>query len=433
MNILTRRSLQLLESVSAPHILVLSTILATVHAYVNIRVGNGISTYYIYIYASCLGLVALMVTKKSGQRISQKLYLSRFNSSIFSLIGAAIFSISLTRHFSLWIELPAMLSKAYGYSADARPELYNLRSMLFDGSLEYSYLLLMGSFILPINLKYKKLTSWAIALCCIILIGLFELCTLSRFTSAPLMLTCAIATNSLILEYHHNNSPRFKIYATSTFLIFLLGASPIFLRSAIYKHLPSLASDAQTMSQGIEMRESSAGRVSGLSYKNGYDANKVSQVWKNHQANRFSIDDQKMLPDFICSTLAGPYLENRICSGYMHNWLKQSHSNYYLYSNGPVLSTSKYWEYGNNISKIIIAFNWAFLLLPFIAILSYSNWPATFLEAWLVSTPIFTIKLISFFRGDPMHAGINYFWIFTGCALIIYGVKKISTPSARSS
>lgn len=142
MNILTRKSLQLLESVSAPHILILSIILAIVHAYVDIRVGNGIFTYYIYIYASCLGLVALMVTKKSGQRISQKLYLSRFNSSIFSLIGAAIFSIGLTRHFSLWIELPAMLSKAYGYSADARPELYNLRSILFDGSLEYFYLLM---------------------------------------------------------------------------------------------------------------------------------------------------------------------------------------------------------------------------------------------------------------------------------------------------
>jgi len=116
--------------------------------------------------------------------------------------------------------------------------------------------------------------------------------------------------------------------------------------------------------------------------------------------------------DLFCSGVYGPYLEDLICTGDLRIWQRQFNNTFYAGLYGPVIPTYTYWEYGSVAIKLAISIN-IVLLTAYPILLFGSYLPATItLYPGLACMPLWIIKFVSFFRGDPLYSGLSFMWIF---------------------
>jgi len=383
-------------------------------------------SFYILIGLALVGLSACSMNSKSLER---NLLNDSSKYRLLSYIAFAILAYTLTTRLDDIIRLPSLVVGAY-VSKVPRDSLYAIRSGLFDGRLEYSYLLAMGSLLIPCDSRRWSIRSLLLSMIVIILVGLFESVTLSRFLAPPLLITGVVGIRVLYLNQNnliHKKSTAL-IHLISYFTIIVIALVPIAIRSVQYRQLPLLFNDASTMVGADATLIYNQSKNYGLSKKSENNLHGLDNIDDIHDSNS---QNAYILRETICTLFTGPYFEDRFCSKSLHNWLIKTHTNYFSEYNGPVLSTSKYWYLARYNLKITILINWILLLMPFMLTMYFSSVIPRLAQAWLASLPIFVCKLISFFRGDPLHSGIHYIWILFVFILII-SISSKSTDSVLS-
>jgi hypothetical protein len=80
-----------------------------------------------------------------------------------------------------------------------------------------------------------------------------------------------------------------------------------------------------------------------------------------------------------------------------------------------------YWRFGNPAFKLAIVLNWV-VLIGFFAVGAFAlaSGISRISKIFLYLYPLWSIKMLSFFRGDPIHAGINLLWVASLLLLLSY-------------
>ncbi len=404
-----------------PAVVVISYLVCVAFSYASADVVKTSPVFGFIVWTTVLLAIFLLRGQKAkGHEIWSILYSSRIRSNLFVYLGLALLAIKIFKDFGLLLGLQLSISTAYNSAQVLRDRLYEIRSSYFDGLIEYSYMILIGSFLVPANLNYRS-TKISLACCLgIFLIAGLEIATLSRFYSPTLLLTCLVFLNILYTNKGLVNKYTFNIFCSIVLAMLMLATAPLAIRAIQYRQITPLWADSATMSEGIAMREDPDRRIFGLSTKSTISMSDVKLRWKENRGNITPPKTRGLANDFACSLITGPYLENKLCSGYMHEWLNTTKINYYSGVNGPVLTTGKYWMLGGLSVHVIILANWLLIVAPLLYVVLHNGVNSLFLQSWMLSIPLFGTKLISFFRGDPLHSGINYIWFFMACYCLLY-------------
>jgi hypothetical protein len=382
---------------------------------------EGVSSSFSWLLYFTIAVTAALLCNNIARKNFNELSLLKSKESYNFFILLAIILLTLKLLLSLdRIEfiVKSIINALYSYPKP-RDELYKIRNLFFDGTLEYSYLIAMGSVLLPFNLKTRHKSVLLASLIPVLFIGAVETITQSRYFCPSLIITSLIMLRIIVLNQKVFRMGLINVYLIACLAIFLIALSPILIRSYSYKQITFLSADSATMFHGVNMREDQSKSINSISLSLPPQA--VRRIWNTNKPNDSShnVDRLKLLNDFKCSTIYGPYFENKFCTGYMHKWLNNLNKNYYYGAAGPVLPTYKYWQYGGWTVCCLISANLLLLITPLWLVLSPLKLNSIFLKAWIVACPLFITKVISFFRGDPLHAGINYIWFYSFCILVV--------------
>jgi hypothetical protein len=318
----------------------------------------------------------------------------------------------------------------------SRDMLYAIRESLMDGKIEIGFMLLLGSILVCIPSRSRLLMSITIiSLINVFSMAAIELLTASRFFSMSLAMTFLVASYVLIdlrckayYSPQQNSSqsilmPRRQLSEKLLllYICFLIVASavPTATRFLVYKHLPSPSADAREMKAQISKFEDQSRKINGQIQVSGLRPRLNDNLSQPKHA--LNLETGKVLNDFACQVIAGPALDTRFCSGYNRNYLLAKYQSFYEGYWGPVLPTALYWRFGNPAFKLAIVLNWV-VLIGFFAVGAFSlaSGISRISKIFLYLYPLWSIKMLSFFRGDPIHAGINLLWVASLLLLLAY-------------
>ena len=313
---------------------------------------------------------------------------------------------------------------------DVRDILYPIRSSWMNGSFELAYMLFLGCCAIPSIMpsRYRKLILLLSSVGALLL-GSLEVIVMARYYSYSVF----VALFSFIV-YHRRSAGKegMSQLVMTSFVCLTLSASlllPSFSRQLVSGHAPYPWVDSTTMSKGVAMRNGQSA-VAGINLSGVSAGQHLAQVTDRVSVPK--LDLAKGIRDFACSSSAGPFIENYLCSGYLHQWTKDTYLGYYGGNAFPVLPTYIIISLGGKVAVALASIN--YILLTIYPALGFSRVISSRLASSLLCfAPLWTVKLISFWRGDPMHSGISFAWIVAAILGGAYCVRVIAKRSAIAS
>lgn len=306
--------------------------------------------------------------------------------------------------------LDALFSSYSSYPVN-RDILYWYRHSYFNGTLEFIYLFLIGICIYECRYRQLGIGFFLMSIIGLTIVGLTEAIVLARYYY-PAMVTAIILCLGCVSNGNKRKETLCVILILSTLITVSYGG-----RTFLSKHSVSPFTDRDTMYQGIEIREGTGSVIKSLGFKNKLTLEEYQRVrarW-NLPMKRPKIKRQAVIRDLVCNLSMGPVVDQILCPKIMQAWLRNVYQEFYSGTYGPVLPTLKYWQFAPGILRLTIIINGCCLLVPLgVGIIC---------DAVLVNRlmfllgPYWTTRVVSFFRGDPLHAGLSLLWVY--CALLV--------------
>ena len=313
---------------------------------------------------------------------------------------------------------------------DVRDILYPIRSAWMNGSFELAYMLFLGCFAIPSIMPARcRKSIFLLSSIGVALLGSLETIVMARYYSFSVLVALF---SFLVFNRRRPASAGIIQLMTTAFVCLILGTSlllPSLSRQLVSGHAPLPWVDASTMSKGVAMRNGQS-VVSGINLSGVSADQYIAQL--PDQSAIPKLDLSRGILDFACSSYAGPFVENYLCSGYLHRWTHDTYLGFYGGNAFPVLPTSIIVRLGGKVAVALASIN--YILLTVYPVLGLSRvLPSRLASSLLCFAPLWTIKLISFWRGDPMHSGISFAWIVAAILGGAYFVGLISKRSAIAS
>ena len=321
----------------------------------------------------------------------------------------------------------------YGNLPVDRNALYSLRSKYFNGSLEFVYLFSLGACL---YIFYDAKVSKFIGLLAILVfgvVGLLEALVLARYY-LPALASAFLLSCPLSFENQKVFQNRFILM----FLIFGLGSFGYLGRTVLANHDISILKDRDTMIEGVSMRDSKSLGLARLGFRDSDDSSdfgskwispqKISDILSDLYATPFEapiLQQSSVMTDAVCNVFVGPVLDEKVCPKVLQKWLVQTYKEYYSGLFGPVIPTYKYWQFAPRSLRLIMVANLILLLLPLYIVFRARR---SYLVLVALSLfPYWVTRLVSFFRGDPLHTGFSFLWISVVLAIFPLCLRRIKT------
>lgn len=393
-----------------------------------------VSLYYlgagdVYVLSG-FGLLLLGILSRnirSNNRFSEKKELRsviRVKSGMELLIKSIIIASSIYVVFFL-VRLYALeginvVFEAYSTYPVNRDVLYWYRHSYFNGTLEFVYLALMGVCVYDCRYGLLGWRMFSLSALGMTILGLTEAVVLARYYYPAMGIAILICLERIGRSYNRLKALSVVLILTTLIVLSYSG------RTFLSRHSGSPFTDRSTMYEGVEIRDSPGTMITSFGFKNDLTLEEYKRVRRdwNKPLVPPNISNKEVIKDFGCNAAVGPIVDQKLCSKEMQVWLRSVYQGYYWGTFGPVLPTQKYWEFANNILRLAIGLNAAFLVVPLVLAVSLKSGVAD--NVMLLLSPYWVTRVVSFFRGDPLHAGLSMIWIYSAVAMVVFIVSRVN-------